>query len=397
MATAAQLEMPVPPEREQFSSEFELLLACCHQNSDNHRLTLALKSSIHWDVVLRLSEHHRILPALQAAVYGREDVPASIQSALRSRFQSNALKALRFSAELVRITQAFAEIGIEVLAHKGPALAQLLYGDPTSRQYGDLDLLVQPADVARARDVLQQLGYSPQLQLSLRQERAYLQSGYEYVFALGDQRNLLELQWRILPRFYSIEFDLKAMFPRSVEVTIEGFCVRGLGPEDLMLVLCAHAAKHGWGQLGMLRDIATLAGFKLDWDWVFREARRIGVLRIVAISLLLARNLLGSLFPDIADTGEVHAAGKMAHTIQTGLADGECPDTSSAQYFRDFARLRERWQDRMRMGSRLVLTPSVGEWERVRMPDSMFGLYQMVRIGRLVKRAVYGGVSKIVS
>jgi hypothetical protein len=389
MATAAQLEMPVPLERGQFSPEFELLLACCHQNSDNDRLTLALKSPIHWDVVMRLSEHHRILPALHAAVYGREDVPASIQSALQSRFQSNALKALRFSAELLRITRAFAESAIEMLAHKGPALGQLLYGDPTSRQYGDLDLLVRPADVARSRLVLRQLGYEPQLQLSPRQEKAYLHSGYEYVFGLNDDQNLLELQWQIVPRFYAIEFGLEAMFERSVEIQIEGFRVRSLCREDLMLVLCVHAAKHGWAHLGMLRDIATLADLGLDWEWVRAEVRRLGILKILHVSLWLARDLLRCPLPgNILGLGQIEEAEKLAEAVRLRLDADQEPDTRSLRYFREFAVARERWQDRILFATRLALTPSLSEWQSVRIPDSLFPLYRAVRMGRLLKRAV---------
>src|SRR5207249_4022853 len=134
------------------------------------------------------------------------------------------------------------------------------------RSPSDLDLLVRPRNVVQTKAVLQQLGYEPQLQLSPRQEKAYLHSGYEYVFGLNDDRNLLELQWQILPRFYAVEFDIEPMFKQSIEIKIEGFRVRSLCREDLMLVLCVHAAKHGWAHLGMLRDIATLADFELDWE-----------------------------------------------------------------------------------------------------------------------------------
>src|SRR5205807_6099281 len=112
--------------------------------------------------------------------------------------------------ELARITRAFRDNEIEVLAHKGPALAQLLYRDPALRQFGDLDLLARSRNVVQAKAVLQQLGYELQLQLSPGQEKAYLHSGYEYVFGLNEERNLLELQWQIVPRFYAIEFDIEA-------------------------------------------------------------------------------------------------------------------------------------------------------------------------------------------
>src|SRR5215469_9392987 len=74
--------------------EFELLLSAC--GTDSNRLARALETPIYWDTVLRLAEHHRVVPALNQALQGRQDVPVSIQSALGARFQKNAVKALRF-------------------------------------------------------------------------------------------------------------------------------------------------------------------------------------------------------------------------------------------------------------------------------------------------------------
>jgi len=389
MASTAKSEIAVFERCQQrYSPEFELLLACCAHRRDSNRLAQALRSRIDWEIALRFAEHHRVLPALHAAISGRDDLPASIASAIRSRAEKNALKALRFSAELARIARGFAERGVEALAYKGPLLAQLLYGDPATRQFGDLDFLVRPADVARAKAALRDLGYELQLHLSPRQERAYLRSGYEYVFALGGQRDLLELQWRILPKFYAIESDLEAMFQRSVDVTIEGFRLRNPGPEDLMLALCVHAAKHGWAQLGMLRDIATLSDFQLNWEWILEETRRLGIVRILTISMSLAAGLLGCGIPDtIASAGEIPFSEKLAHDLERRIADGLEPNTNSLRYFRDFARTREGWQDRARLAARLALTPSVGEWQSVQIPGPLFPLYRLVRIGRLLKRA----------
>jgi Uncharacterised nucleotidyltransferase len=86
-----------------------------------------------------------------------------------------------------------------------------------------------------------------------------LRSGYEYVFGLSTDRNLVEVQWQIVPRFYSINFEMEGLFARSIELDFDGLRLRTLGREDLMLVLCVHAAKHEWVQLGMVRDIATSA------------------------------------------------------------------------------------------------------------------------------------------
>lgn len=384
MSTAAQNRMAIERRAEsRFSAEFELLLTACKLPLDQDRRKQSLTAPISWEQFLRLVEHHRVVPTVYQALQGCDDVPASIQSALGARFQKSAVKSLRFSAELVRVVRAFQEVGIEVLAHKGPALAQLLYDDAAMRQYGDLDLLVRSKHVAQAKVVLQELGYDLSLQLTSRQEQAYLHSGYEYVFGLGPERNLVELQWQILPRFYAIDFNLDAMFGRSVEIVNEGFPLRTLAPSDLMLVLCAHGAKHGWAQIGMLRDIAALARMRVDWDWIGQNAMRLGIQRIVAMSLHLAHDLFATEIPASVALDDV---GPLAGSVLGQLASGKNPEVESLSYFRDFAQWRERWRDRARFWLRLALTPSVGEWQSVRLPDWVFPLYRAVRLGRLLRK-----------
>ena len=398
MAAAAQIEpVGIGPGRLCFAPEFELLLACSRPVADRDPgLGAILASPLNWDRVLRLANQHRLMPTLHSALRGRDDVPASIRSAVRARFEDQGLRVLRFTAELARILQQLDHHGIQVLAHKGAALGQLLYGDPAMRQFGDLDFLVKAADVPRARSALQELGYTQKFQLSPRQEKEYLRSGYEYVFGLNADRNLVEVQWQIVPRFYSINFEMEALFARSIELDLDGLRLRTLGREDLMLVLCVHAAKHEWAQLGMVRDIAALARFGLDWGWIEAEARRLGIVRILAVSLSLAGSLFSS---DLAALpvlqAEVCTVREIVAAIQRKIIAGVEAETESLRYFRTMMELRERWQDRMRLALRLAATPSVGEWQAVRIPDSLFTLYRGVRTFRLLKRLCFPAEARL--
>jgi hypothetical protein len=368
------------------SAEFSLLLSCC---SERHPWSkIPVQPRLNWELVFKLGEHHRVLPALFRSLSGRDDVPDSIQSALRARFQNHSLRVLRFSAELVRVVHHFSEAGIPVLAHKGPLLGHMLYSDPAMRQFGDLDLLVAPEDVSKARAALQQLGYEPQLKLTPRQDKAYLLTGYESVFGLGSETNLLELQWRIVPRFYAIDFDMRALFARSVEVRFEGFPIRTLGREDLMLALCVHAAKHQSAHLGMHRDIATLAQQELDWQWISTEAERLGIRRILALSLSLACDLIHCNSPYSLNADSNRNVQRIAADAESRLQNGAEIDPESIQYFLAMIKLRERWRHRATFLWRLATTPGVGEWEAVQLPDRFFSLYRAVRLLRLAKRFI---------
>jgi len=367
--------------------EFELLRASCHSNPQ--LLTAALQRDLQWERVLKLASYHRVLPALYTHLQHRVDVPASIQSALHARFFSHCQRAVRFSAELVTILRQLAAESIPVIAQKGPVLAHLLYGDAAMREFGDLDFLVRPVDVPQAIATLRDLGYEQNLQLSPRQEKAHLRSGYEYVLGRGAERNLVELQWNLLPRFYSVNVDIEDLFRRSVPYDFESCRARVLSTEDQLLFLCVHAAKHQWAQLGMIRDIATSSCLALDWDWVLDEARRLGIMRILATSLLLAHETLGSKLPTQGDAlPEVAKCRRIVSAIKSNWEDGSGPHPESVAYFRFTLQLRERWLDRARFLWRLAVTPSVGEWTAVQVPDGLFPFYSGVRLGRLLRRAV---------
>ena len=385
MATAAQADWKTSgrPVRG-FEPEFELLAECCH-NAEKSDLIPLLTPDLEWDRVIQSAEHHRLLPALCAALASRNRRP----SALRVRAHKHAWRFLHFTVELTKIARCFEQHGIQFLAHKGPALAQVLYGDPAMRQFGDLDLLVKPQDVPQARIALMELGYEPGLRLSARQEKSYLRSGYEYVFGLNSDRNLVELQWQIVPRFCAINFDIDALFSRSIQIELDGLPLRTLGYEDQLLVLCVHAAKHEWAQLAMLRDILTLTQFDLDWAWIIAEARWLGISRILQVSLLAVRELFSVDLPEAVESMPIsRGVAELASTVVMNLQTNQEPDIESLQYFRAQLQTRERWRDRAQFIWRLATTPSVQEWEAIRIPDRFFALYRGLRIARLIRKFV---------
>ncbi|HXF13258.1 MAG TPA: nucleotidyltransferase family protein, partial [Terriglobales bacterium] len=380
MAAATQIEVNLPAYQRRFTPEFELVLACC-DHARQYDLTSMLTPDLDWERVLDSAEHHRLIPAMHGALSGNNGVP----STLRARAHKHAWRVLHFTAELQKIARCFEQRGIEFLAHKGPALAQVLYGDPAMRQFGDLDVIVKSRDFRRAKDVLIESGYDSNLRLSPRHEQALLRSGYECSFGLNSARNLVELQWQIVPRFYSINFDIDALFSRSMQVNLDDVALRTLGREDLLMVLCVHAAKHEWVQLGMLRDIAALMNFDLDWNWIVAEARRLGIIKILQVSLLAANKLFNvSCRKELPSANE--GTAELASAVVSRLQHNYEPDTESIRYFRAQLQTRERWLDRARFVWRLATTPSVQEWESIQIPDRCFAAYRGVRIARLMKR-----------
>ena len=163
--------------------------------------------------------------------------------------------------------------------------------------------------------------------------------------------------------------------------------MRGLCGEDLLLVLCLHAAKHGWSQLGMVRDVAAVSGRRLDWASILEEARRLGVLKILAISLELAQRLLGAHLPEDS-TRLLSVPRDVTNILDIQRRMNRCEEirTDSFPYFRMMMNLRERWRDRLLFAWRLAATPTLVEWQTVNLPDLLFPLHRGVRAWRLAKR-----------
>ncbi len=375
------------------AAEWSFLQAACSETPRPEkldRLRLLLREPLRWNLLLDLADRHGAQPLLGQALVNTEDaVPPAELSALRRRNQINLHKALCLSRELIRIVECLAALGIEVMPHKGVALAELAYGDIALRHAGDIDLLIRSRDFARTRDAVRELGYTSHLALSAAEERAYLQSGYECAFDGAAGPNLLEVQWAIQPSFYAVDFDMGSLFQRAVTITVAGHPMNTPSSEDLVLVLSVHAAKHVWGRLIWLCDIARIMSFpRLDWAWIASQAKALGIVRILRVTMLLANRLLDSTIPPAAQAKvpEDLEARALVDEIQTHIASEAVFNVESLAYFRLMMRLRERPLDRVRFLQRLVFTPGPSEWQAIRLPAPLFPLYRLVRLSRLAAR-----------
>jgi hypothetical protein len=396
------------------ASSFEVLCACSTTQPTPQqiaRIRALLPADFDWEEFLRAAEHHGVA-ALAAhtliehvSAQHASAIPPHVRSSLDSIYAANFRRGLWFAAELMRIMQHFEQNQIRAIPYKGPVLAQSAYGDLALRTFSDLDLLILPADFARVRQALAEVGYQPSKPQTTAVERLGLRTGYERSFDGAGGKNLVELQWTLLPYFYAVDFakadfrfdDLWARAGRialnagdtSRNASDDSSGVPCLSPEDSLVVLCLHAAKHLWTRLIWVADIAeSLRMPNIDLALVISRARALGITRIVGVSFWLAEHLLGVAIPSavqrvIDDDAEVSRLGE---ECTARLAGSATYDFESTGYFGQTLRLRERRSDRMRYLWRLVWTPGEGEVEAIALPESMFALYHGVRIARLLRK-----------
>ena len=352
-----------------------------------------------------MAEHQGVLAlvARNLVEHGR-GIPADIAESLKAEYAANLRRNLWFAAELTRIVRHLAQRQVPALPYKGPVLAQTAYGDIGLRSFSDLDLLISPDDFGRAKAALAELGYQPSQQVAPAVERLWLRTGYERSFDGPAGKNLIELQWSLLPYFYAVDFrsadlrfnDLLARAGRIALGAAEGETefetgIPCLSPEDSLLFLCLHAAKHLWTRLIWVADVVeSLRMPGLDFAAVVARARALGATRILGVSIWLAENLLGSALPLgahelLASDPVVQRLGEASIARLRGSATY---DFESVHYFREIFKLRERRRDRWRYLWRLMSTPGPGDVEAIALPEPLFPLYSVVRAGRLVRKGL---------
>ena len=330
------------------------------------------------------AEQHGVLPLVARALSA---TGIDCETA-RARAREIVFRNLALAAELVKLTGALEELGIGVLAYKGPILGQQLYGDATLRQSRDLDILVDPSDVLRTRDALRQLGYQDVEPFSASLLRKHVASQCEWQMMGSGGGTVVELHWALFPRYASFNISVAELSRASVEVAIAGDRVRAPVLRHLALVLSAHGAKHFWYRLGWLVDFALVLRNHTDGDVdeLLGDAARRGMKRILLTTSALANRMLGiNLTKAFERAIEADPAVRMlTERMQQSLFSGADPDDLLIENVW-FLRSRESWSDRVKIVSRLAFTPGPEEWRWVALPEWAEWLYRPLRLARVAR------------
>lgn len=273
---------------------------------------------VEWRRVYALAREHAVVPSLHGYLSDVSVGPQSVRADVAEDVRQQTRRNLRLTEELVQVAGTFEARSIPYLAYKGPALTQLCYGDLSSRQFVDLDILVQDGSVPDARSELRNRGYRPlfngeiKTELAPIEEKVLRSSAPHYTLVHPEEQVAVELHWQVSP--FPIHPVRPDAFDDPRRVQIGGTAIPTLGPETYLLALSLHGAKHHWESLKWVADIASLCAppTSIDWGSVLRRAENRGMLRAVAITVLLARRLFGFRLPE-------HTRQRLRETVPDAL------------------------------------------------------------------------------
>jgi hypothetical protein len=179
--------------------------------------------------------------------------------------------------------------GVILYTLKGPALSQQLYGDPTAREYRDLDFFVdgEERNIHALSTLFHRLGYETEI----NRRTAFVEPSHLTAWKIG-LPVYMEMHGRKeigLRRYYTLRMD--SLVERSVELRYLNGTYRTFSLDDHGLYFLAHGTRHGWPVLSWLADAAVFFHRSLDWERFWRSCRGTGMARIALSSLHTAKRL----------------------------------------------------------------------------------------------------------
>jgi hypothetical protein len=192
--------------------------------------------------------------------------------------QRSAMAALAVDAVTAQVVRMLRADGIRPILMKGGALRAWLYADGTPRRYGDVDLLINPAEHDRAWNLLVGAGWRPHP--SQRAHADHLRG------PLGRAPIPIELH-RTFHRFTAApEVVWEVLDPHTVTLRIGGADVEALDEPALALVVAVHKTMHA-GAPKHVEDLRRALATAPDASWWIAAglADRLGCLDAFGASL----------------------------------------------------------------------------------------------------------------
>lgn len=360
------------------SPELALLFQICARASDNDQaMDVEAGKNVNEERLRELTARHGLI-----AVFDRWRInPAEWKSS--SPVTMNLEMNLRMAGELIRLIRKMEDFGIRVIPYKGPTLASLAYGDLSLRTFGDLDLLISREDTGKAFTIMRELGYAPEIELSGERLREFEKYNNVLAWWNNERQISVEIHWELSPGYLPFSVGFSELYDRRQEVEVGGHVVSTLSIEDLLLYLCLHGAKHAWERLSWIVDVGLLIRRReIDWERVLETGR--GYERMLGLGLELARRVTGVDLQSREMITADPAIGILSDQVIQWLENP--PGWITRTRFLMDASCNRR--DGLRLLRRILFTPSAADWGMVGLPARFSGVYKLIRLFRLMGKAV---------
>jgi hypothetical protein len=246
-----------------------------------------------------LAARHGVLGAvligLQAAAR-RDSVLASHCESLLAQLPLSRKHATMWDLETGRLLRLLDDAGLRPITLKGAALRASTYRDTAQRTFGDVDLLLPPAEIDGAIAALQAAGYAIGDAATVARF-AEQHFHHRLINAMGFQ---VELHWGLVRPDSVIRLSPERIRSRSVTLKLlDGTAMRIPSSEDMVLHLASQETEDWFSTIRRLVDIDRVVRSTASFDWTYLRSAaaesRMGP--VLGFTLQLCRRLLSTPIP----------------------------------------------------------------------------------------------------
>lgn len=291
----------------------QLMLELSRENIREHEQLRYRLQAVDWAAFFALCREHELDGVVASHILSEQlaVLPDDWQEAYeKERSHLGFLK--NKAADICRIMD---ENGIRMVVLKNGGIMSDMVSDPAACPMEDIDSLVQKSEFKKAHQILVENGFHFAFRSEFEREdleSAFRDGSTEYrIDTPNGEIMWFELAWRAVAGRWirrDLEPDTDALIAASYHAP--GTKVGILSPEDNLLQVCVHTAKHSYVRAPGLRlhlDVERIVAHKqIDWDLFLQKVESTHVKTSTYYSLYLAKmlfdtpvpqNVLNALYP----------------------------------------------------------------------------------------------------
>ncbi len=240
-----------------------------------------------------MSYSHGIFPLVYRTLKDFEHlIPSDIFTHMKQNYMDIVKQNMLMTSELIKVIKILEENGIEAISFKGPVLSQLAYGDVVSRQYCDLDILVDEKELKKTQNILENNNYEQMYDLEEYQKENLKKVVHDISMINKLNNTNIELHWTLSSGEFFIDLEKLDYLTDAKKYIISNQKINIFLNEKLFIYLCVHGYKHLWERIEWLVDIYYLLEKEnIDLEKVIEMSKSINAERVVLSTLIICKKI----------------------------------------------------------------------------------------------------------
>ncbi|MCK5028329.1 MAG: nucleotidyltransferase family protein [Bacteroidales bacterium] len=377
---------------QKFTDELKLLIFLS-QGDLNDISFLGNLDKIDWDEFVELTIKHRLVShVLQHSEFLAEKFPIPTYEKLIDTRLKHSKTSLNYAIHAIRIFQEFKEKSIPHIFFKGPLLSLELYNDIGYRNFGDIDVLVEKKDAEKAKNLLEDLGFTciyPKIKLTEKQKEVNYSISHHYQFKHPVQTIHIELHWNITnPKtFFGIES--KDIISNSINLKVSNYELPYISKIENIVFQAAHGSIHQWYRLFWIKDFSKLLTIvhSEDLKKAYDLSKKLKLQNCFIQACLLSNLLYKTEVPDF----ENFKIKKNLNKIPLSSITGKDLSKQGLKGKIKFVLYRIRLKPDFNYYFELIyrLRTHLSDWELIKLPKNLFFLYYALRPFLLIYKFLF--------